>query len=53
LAFFASEIAIKDELSRNTANSGEYHTKFAACLKKVPRFRFQNDCVDRLVKTVN
>jgi hypothetical protein len=44
LSFFANEIAIKDELSRNTAKSREYHRKFAAgnvCyqLKKVPRFR--------------
>jgi hypothetical protein len=39
-----SEIAIKGELSRNTANSREYHSQFAVCnvcyqLKKVPRFR--------------
>jgi hypothetical protein len=44
LSFFASEIAIKDKLSRNAANSREYQSQFAAGnvgyqLKKVPRFQ--------------
>jgi hypothetical protein len=60
LSFFASEIAIKDELFRNAANSREYQSQFAArnvCyqLKKVPTFRmlvnaFKTNALTALLK---
>jgi hypothetical protein len=54
LLFFVSEITIKDKLSRNTANSREYHSQFAAANVLPTEKKFLDfGCANSFVKTAN